>query len=278
VRIGRSEFERDNLHDVAAFFDQRAATYERHDMHRWLAAQVVSVVKTRPGMKVLDVATGTGLVARALLASTPSISVVGVDISPGMLAVAQEKMTEATRFSVSLADASALPFQDETFDGVFCVASIAYLSDADAALAEWVRVCRTSGKVAITTFMNDGITSQRLIRAAAEREGLLIDDPNKSWGTDAKLKAFAKRGGLSNISVSHVTHEEPMRDPASGWQNFFRSPSATELRNSDDGLIARVHDRYIEEYNVMKMRGEHNCRTSIILSGSPLPKHRTKLN
>ncbi len=261
------------LRDMAKYFDRRAATYERHGMHQWLAAQAASIAKIQPGSRVLDVATGTGLAARTLLESAAGVSVVGVDISPGMLAMARQKMTAAIQFPVIRADAAALPFRDGIFDGVLCVASVAYIRDADAALTEWVRVCRPSGKITITTFARDGITSQRLIRVAAEQEGLEIDDPNEPLGSDAALTAFATRGGLREISVTHVTHEEPMRDPTSGWHNFLGSALAVDLNDTDGELVTRIYNRYIKAHKTMRERGEPNRRTSMILSGLVLPGH-----
>lgn len=253
--------------EVAAFFDSRAVTYERYDMHQWLAGQAVAAAKISPGSEVLDVATGTGLAARALLARTERISVVGIDISAGMLAAAREKSGPSRRFPLVLADAMCLPFNDDAFDHVLCVASVAYLADADAALREWVRVCRTSGKVTITAFAENGITSQRLIRTAAAQENVPISDPNGPWGSEAALRDFAARAGLCRISLTHVTHQEPLRDADSGWKNFLRSPLADDLRRRDHGTVTRVYRRYTGAYDTMKTNGETNTRTSIILSG-----------
>ena len=63
--------------------------------------------------------------------------VIGIDVSSGMLATADRKLVAATFFLLSRR--SKFPFDNDVFDHVLCVASIAYLGDAEAGLREWVR-------------------------------------------------------------------------------------------------------------------------------------------
>ena len=78
----------DNLAaEVAAYFDRRSATYDTGDFHPRLAARLIEAAGIKEGQTVLDVATGTGLVAiEAARRVGSSGRVVGLDISPGMLA------------------------------------------------------------------------------------------------------------------------------------------------------------------------------------------------
>jgi ubiquinone/menaquinone biosynthesis C-methylase UbiE len=253
--------------EVGAFFDERAPRYERFDMHRWLAAQAVEAADIRTGAAVLDVATGTGLAARALLASTKRVSVVGLDISAGMLAVAKEKMAPTGRFPVICGDALRLPFCEGVFDHVLCVASIGYLTDTTAALREWVRVSRVGGRITITAFVEDGITSQQLIRKAAAKEGVHIEDSNKALGSCNAFRSFATRGGLTDISLKQVSHQEPLREPDSAWRNFLGSPLATTLRMRGASLLSKVYDSYAKSHEAMKEAGQSHTRTSLIMSG-----------
>jgi demethylmenaquinone methyltransferase/2-methoxy-6-polyprenyl-1,4-benzoquinol methylase len=110
---------------------------------------LVSRVEAGPGDEVLDVATGTGAVARELLRQK-GCAVVGVDQSPEMLAVAREHLPT----TVKLVEASAerLPFEDSSFDALTVTYLLRYVDDPGATLAELARVVRPGGTVASLEF------------------------------------------------------------------------------------------------------------------------------
>jgi demethylmenaquinone methyltransferase / 2-methoxy-6-polyprenyl-1,4-benzoquinol methylase len=110
---------------------------------------LVSRIEAGPGDEVLDVATGTGAVARELLRQK-GCSVVGVDQSPEMLAVAREHLPA----TVKLVEASAedLPFEDASFDALTVTYLLRYVDDPGATLAELARVVRPGGTIASLEF------------------------------------------------------------------------------------------------------------------------------
>jgi demethylmenaquinone methyltransferase/2-methoxy-6-polyprenyl-1,4-benzoquinol methylase len=110
---------------------------------------LVSRVEAGPGDEVLDVATGTGAVARELLRQK-GCAVVGVDQSPEMLAVARQHLPA----TVKLVEASAehLPFEDASFDALTVTYLLRYVDDPGATLSELARVVRSGGTVASLEF------------------------------------------------------------------------------------------------------------------------------
>ena len=97
---------------------------------------------------VLDVATGTGLVASALLER--GYRVTGVDQSPGMLARARERF--AGRVELVEASAEELPFPDGAFDHLTFTYLLRYVDDPGATLGELTRIVRPGGTVAMLEF------------------------------------------------------------------------------------------------------------------------------
>ncbi|TMM23194.1 MAG: methyltransferase domain-containing protein [Actinobacteria bacterium] len=110
---------------------------------------LVSRIEAGPGEKVLDVATGTGAVAQELLRQK-GCTVVGVDQSPEMLAVARERLPA----DVELVEAGAedLPFDDASFDALTFTYLLRYVDDPAATLSELARVVRAGGMVASLEF------------------------------------------------------------------------------------------------------------------------------
>ena len=103
-----------------------------------------------PGDAVLDVACGTGVVARAVAEVVGSRgSVVGADPAPGMLAVARE---QAPDIDWRLCGAESLLAEDGRFDAVLCQFGMMFFADRMAAMAEMARVLRPGGGLALSVW------------------------------------------------------------------------------------------------------------------------------
>ena len=122
---------------------------------RWRRA-MVREIQARPGDRVLDVATGTGMVAEALVRRY-GCSVVGLDQSPEMLSGAQAKLDRDPRLASQIelvrGEAERLPFVDAEFDHLTFTYLVRYVDDPRATLAELARVVRRGGRIASLEFM-----------------------------------------------------------------------------------------------------------------------------
>ena len=115
---------------------------------------LVSRLDAGPNERVLDVATGTGAVALELVRQH-GCSVVGIDRSPEMLAVARERVARAglaDRIRFVEAGAERLPFADAEFDGLTFTYLLRYVADVPATLRELARVVRPGGVVGALEF------------------------------------------------------------------------------------------------------------------------------
>jgi demethylmenaquinone methyltransferase / 2-methoxy-6-polyprenyl-1,4-benzoquinol methylase len=121
---------------------------------RWRRVMVERIGAT-PSERVLDVASGTGMVARALVRRY-GCEVVGLDQSPQMLAGAQAKIAAdeglAQRVTLVRGEAERLPFGDEQFDHLTFTYLLRYVEDPGATMAELARVVRPGGRIASLEF------------------------------------------------------------------------------------------------------------------------------
>jgi SAM-dependent methyltransferase len=115
------------------------------------AQVVVDFADLQSGDRVLDVACGTGVVARfAAERVGEGGTVVAVDLNPGMLAVARSlPAPRGARVEWRQADALELPFADQAFDAVLCQLGLQFFTDRVAALREMCRVLRPGGRVVL---------------------------------------------------------------------------------------------------------------------------------
>ena len=116
---------------------------------------MVAAIDARAGERVLDVATGTGLVARELVRRY-DVAVVGLDQSPQMLAAARSRVARspelATRVTLLEGQAEDLPFADGEFDHLTFTYLLRYVDDPAATLRELARVVRPGGRIASLEF------------------------------------------------------------------------------------------------------------------------------
>ena len=121
---------------------------------RWRRA-MVAAVRAEPGDRVLDVATGTGLVARVLV-ERYGCTVVGVDQSTDMLSGARRALGRrpdlAARIELRQGEAESLPFQDAEFDHLTFTYLLRYVDDPAATLRELARIVKPGGRIAALEF------------------------------------------------------------------------------------------------------------------------------
>lgn len=131
---------------------------------RWRRA-LLEAVHPQPGDRVLDVATGTGLVAFEL--ARRGCQVVGLDQSEDMLGVARRRLTAHPELHgrVSFVDGEAerLPFVDATFDALTFTYLLRYVDDRAATMRELARVVRPGGRIGMVEF---GVPGSAALRAA----------------------------------------------------------------------------------------------------------------
>ncbi len=168
-----------------------------------------------PKLDVLDLGCGTG--NAALEAARAGARVVGLDPAPRLLATARAR-AEASGLDVRwvLGDAMQLPFDDASFDRVVSVFAIIFAPDAVVASRELVRVLRSGGRAALTSWKNEGpiaaigtlLVTELFGDAAANRA-------TPRWGVrDDVTVLFADQG----VDVSFEEHGLPFRaESATAW-------------------------------------------------------------
>jgi len=171
------------------------------------APRLVAAAGLRPGMRVLDVACGTGVLAiQAAEAVSPGGTTVGLDLNPGMLAVARHK---APKIDWREARAEALPFDSAEFDAAISQFGLMFFQDRHAAIREMWRVLRPGGRLAIAVWESlesapgyFAVTSL-LARLFGDETSDLLRAPY-SLGDESLLKSLLVDSGVLQPQLSHV--------------------------------------------------------------------------
>jgi demethylmenaquinone methyltransferase/2-methoxy-6-polyprenyl-1,4-benzoquinol methylase len=142
---------------VEEVFDRVAGRYDLMNdlmsfgMHRLWKAFAVSVARVRPGERILDVASGSGDLARAFAARGAQVWM--SDINGPMLARGRDRLLDAGHMTPAVrCDAERLPFGNASFDCVSVGFGLRNMTRKDAALAEMARVLRPGGRLLVLEF------------------------------------------------------------------------------------------------------------------------------
>lgn len=150
---------------LAPHYDRVGAALSFGQDPRWRRA-LVEAIGVGPDARVLDVATGTGLVAAALVRRT-GCRVVALDQSEQMLGGLRARLAAdarlARRIEPLVGQAEALPFPDASFDALTFGYLLRYVDDPEATLRELARVVKPGGPVGMVEF---GVPSRPALRAA----------------------------------------------------------------------------------------------------------------
>lgn len=205
---------------------------------RPMATDLIDLAALQPGERVLDVACGTGIVARlARERIGAGTTLAGLDPDPGMLAVARE-VAAGTGIEWHPSSAESMPVSDASFDVVLSQMGLQFVPDKIAAVQEIARVLAPGGRVALNVVgPRPGLMSV-LAGALATHVGSdsskFVDIVFSLHDTD-RIQSLLAEAGLREVSVTSRIKTLELPPPAEFlWQYIHSTP----LR----GLVARVDD------------------------------------
>ncbi|MGV0106174.1 Methyltransferase domain-containing protein [Nostoc sp. DSM 114160] len=212
--------------------------YEEGTRHPLEAKILLEFVPLHSEQKILDVATGTGLVAIPAAQKVGSEGyVIGIDMTPGMLHQARLKIAAAKLQNIELieADAEYLNFSDRSFDAVFCCEAIVLFPDILATLQKWYRFLKTGGYVAFTCPPETAYMASLQQRICARVLGESLPHILEPLGTPEKCRSLLNQAGFRDIEIKIEPsgRYRPLRDNKLSWTainiNFKGHPLLSKL-------------------------------------------------
>lgn len=202
-------------------------------------SRVIEAAQIKPGQRVLDVACGTGVLARAVAEHVGLTDlVVGVDINEGMLDVAKQK---APDIEWRHGKAESLPFDSDSFDAAVSQFGLMFFADPYAAIQEMTRVIRPGGYMAVAVW--DSLENSPGYAALVELLDRIIgsDAANAlrapfSLGDQDRLRALFSAAGTFDFRIS--THPGTARFPSISSWIYTDVKGWTFADRIDDGQFA----------------------------------------
>ncbi len=209
---------------VAAMFDQVSTRYDRTNAvlsvgnaALWRVA-TTRAVDPRAGETILDVAAGTGTSSASLARN--GASVVAADFSEGMIEVGRQRQAGNPFVRFVQADATALPFEDDSFDAVTISFGLRNIVDPKKALAEFFRVVKPGGRVVVCEFSQPPLSPIRAGYSAYLKYGMpvlarvassnpaayeYLMDSIQAWPDQRTLAAWLREAGFERVAYRNLT-------------------------------------------------------------------------
>lgn len=279
----------------ASSYDRLAGAFDRlSERHAAVFAdRLVRLARVRPGEHVLDVGTGTGLVARrAARLAGPQGGVLGVDLSEGMLATARARSRDepsASPTEFRRMDASALELPAGSRDVVLSLFALGHFRDPGAALCGMRRVLRPGGRIALGVGSAPPLVSGAAVRRAVARvaaawrtwlglelrapgalDELLearLSAPSKGAGPGAGapppglrpscLPALLRAAGFVRVRTRWQGHEARLEDPEEFWelQRIYSTRARLRLAEASEDDVRSLHAELLARARRVLERG-----------------------
>lgn len=246
--------------DAAEFYER----YVKFVMEPWVR-RLVDVAALQPDEHVLDVACGTGFVARlaAQLLGAKG-RVVGIDLNASMIETARTASDRdaSTTIEWRVGDAAALPFEDGAFDVILCQQGLQFFPDRVQALREIRRVLRPGGRLAFTVWSAIGDTpyaaalASALARHVSPEAGSMVRAPHALHDA-VEVHDLVTSAGFRNVRVRPTIERTTLPLPEKFVPGHFAAlPMAeTIARLTPDRRAALIQD--ITEALRPYVDGEH---------------------
>ncbi|MCZ6596790.1 MAG: methyltransferase domain-containing protein [Planctomycetota bacterium] len=197
--------------------------------HGDVVEQVIDAMDIRPGERILDLGCGTGWATRILAQRAPGAQAVGVDVSPKMIARADELHSLRIRARYDVGSFEELDFPEASFDRVFSMEAIYYAQDLDRALSELCRVLKPGGaaEIVVDYFADSPGTAVW---------GELLDVKMHFLVADEWRRAF-ERAGFGDVTTSRVIDRRGPGDPAGFEPNEWTPDWETKLSVHENGSL-----------------------------------------
>jgi ubiquinone/menaquinone biosynthesis C-methylase UbiE len=236
-----------------------------------LATDLIDIGTLRQGERVLDVACGTGVVARLAAERVGAAGIVsGIDNNPGMLAVARSVTPPSMVVEWHQSSVELLPLPDEAFDVVLCQMGLQFVPDKPAALREMQRVLAPGGRLIINVVG----PKPRVFAILAETLARQVD-PESSKFVDVvfslhdgkELQYLISGAGFREVATQSDTRTLHLPAPEVFlWQYVQSTPLANALEQVDDATRAALEREVVAKWQAFAEDGALMLQLGVVVA------------
>ena len=219
------DYQMDEKQAITQVFNLVSKLYDNPSLRFFpsCANKMIGHAKIKRGQKILDIATGTGMVAIAAAKTVGNEGYVqAIDLSENMINQAQENLNHAglSNIDFHIMDGENLEFKNNSFDVITCSYGLFFMPDMSAALQSWLRVLKPGGKIIFSSFAPSAFVplSEVFINNLAEYE---IFPPTPRWlqlAEEELCKTILQENGFIEPQVTQAQLGYHLKESKDWWQ------------------------------------------------------------
>lgn len=238
---------------------------------RPVAELMLSIAALRPGERVLDVGCGTGVVTRLAAERVgPNGAVAGLDVNPGMLAVARSVTPPDRAIEWHEASAESMPLPDGAFDAVLCPLSLQFVPDRPAALREVRRVLAPGGRLILSVPgpaapMFEFLAEAMGRHVAPEAVGFVL--AVFALHDETEIEGLLRDAGFRDVEVTAETVDLSLPAPKDFlWQYIASTPLAAVVSEAEEEARAALEREVIDRWREFEDGDRMSLRQRLVLA------------
>lgn len=234
------------------------------------AANILQQLKLEENIHLLDICTGTGMVALAAAEQLPLGKVTGIDLSAGMLQRAREKAAQQGLLNTEFIqmDLDHLDLASNSFDVATSSFGLFFLEDMQTALSNIVATVKPGGRVAISSFTGNAFDPfSQIFLDRYQSFGKEV--PSQSWkrlATPDNISALFETVGLGNIQYHHIPLGNDIEQPQQWWDVVWNAGYRSMLNQLTGEQQKQFKQQHFEEISQLLKDGKVWMETEVILA------------
>ena len=244
---------------IKTTFDDVSERYDSSRFFRLSAQKMVDMLALKAGMRVLDISTGTGMVAIEMAKKLPNIQIEAVDLSAGMLAQAKRKARCEGIQNITFiqGDVEALPYDDGTFDVITCGYGMFFYPEMEKTYQMLCQKLKEGGQIIFSSFTKEAFSPYVDLFLQRLEKDHQIEIPKISMErlkTEQQMRALAELSNPQHIEVAN--HPIRYSVTVDEWWELLNNAGYKGLINqlSCDAL-KQFKQRHLAEVDAIAIKG-----------------------
>jgi SAM-dependent methyltransferase len=211
-----------------------------------LASATLDAVSISESDTILDVACGTGIMARSVRERLgPSTRISGADLNEGMIDTAKALTSiDPGGFDWRIADAANMPFDDASFSVIFCQQGIQFFPDDAAAVTEMRRVLMPGGRLYLSVWAGANDFFLAMAKALSNHVSPKVGEQSLApfaYDGSGRLPEILKKAGFVDVSIQTISVDRIIETPETSIpKEIMANPVGPAVKSAGDGVMKAV--------------------------------------